>query len=134
MCAHAVRVALQKLAGVESVDVSLERAVVDMRLRVPNAVTLAQVRDIVRKNGFGSREATVTVEGMLVNRSGQPAIEVSGTGVTMRIVPDTASPDAFRQVQSGLAAGALRTVELVGTVTLTAGQQEQVAVRSLRPR
>jgi hypothetical protein len=124
-----VRVALQKLPGVEAVDVSLEKAIVHMRLRAGNAITLAQVREIIRSNGFSSREAVVTVVGRLVRRGGTPALEVSGTPVVMRIVADAAAPDAFRQVQ---AADASPAVELTGTATLAADQQEQIAVRSVQ--
>jgi copper chaperone CopZ len=124
-----VRVALQKLPGVEAVDVSLEKAIVQMRLRAGNAITLAQVREIIRSNGFSSREAVVTVVGRLVRRGGTPALEVSGTPVVMRIVADAAAPDAFRQVQ---AADASPAVELTGTATLAADQQEQIAVRSVQ--
>jgi copper chaperone CopZ len=63
-----VRVAIRKLPGVESVDVSLERATADIRLRAGNAITLAQLRQIIKNNGFASKEAIVTVIGNLIER------------------------------------------------------------------
>jgi copper chaperone CopZ len=128
---NTVRVAIQRLPGVEAVDVSLERAVVDIRLRAGNAITLAQVRDIIKRNGFTSKDAAVTAIGTLVERGGKAALEVSGTKVLMWIVEDATSPDAFRQVQN-LRATTGRSVELTGTVISTADQQEQIAVQSFR--
>jgi hypothetical protein len=127
----AVRVAVQRLPGVEAVDVSLERAVVDIRLRAGNAITLAQVRGIIKSNGFTSKDAAVTVVGILVERGGNAALEVSGTTVVMSIVADATSPDVFRQVQN-LRTTTGRSVELTGTVISTTDQQEQIAVRSVR--
>jgi len=54
-----VRVAIKKVPGVESVDVSLERAVTDIHFKPGNDVTLAQVRGILERSGFNGREASV---------------------------------------------------------------------------
>ena len=67
MCAHAVRVAVQKLPGVESVDVSLERASTDIQLRAGNAITLQQLREVIKKGGFKSGEVQIAATGTLVN-------------------------------------------------------------------
>jgi hypothetical protein len=125
-----VRVALQKQPGVDAVDVSLEKATVDVRLRAGNAITLAQVREIIKSNGFTSRDATLTAVGTLVQRGGGPVFEVSGTNIALRIVADAASPAAFEQLRSLVPATGERSVELTGTVA--ANQQEQIAVRSIR--
>jgi hypothetical protein len=64
-----VRVAVQKLAGVESVNVSLERASAEIQLRPGNSITLEQLRRIIENNGFAAKEATVTVTGKLIERN-----------------------------------------------------------------
>lgn len=127
-----MRVALQKLAGVEAVEVSLERAVVDMRLRAGNAITLAQLRDIIKSNGFSSRDAAVTVVGTLAQPGGNPVLEVTGTRVVMRIVANPTSPAAFQQIQRDLPTAGSRSAELTGIVTVTTDQQERIAAQSFR--
>jgi hypothetical protein len=125
-----VRVALQKQAGVEAVDVSLEKAIVDVRLRAGNAITLPQIRDIIKRNGFSSRDAIMTAVGTVVQRGDSLAFEVSGTKIGLRIVADAASPAAFEEARAIASAPGARAVELTGTVTAT--QQEQIAVRSIK--
>ena len=61
ICAHGVKVAVQKVDGVESVQLSLERAEADIRLKPENRVSLDQFRRIVKGNGFEPREAKVSV-------------------------------------------------------------------------
>lgn len=56
MCAHAVRVALERLDGVESVTVSLEEGVAVVRLTDENEVSVATVRQVVRDNGFSPKQ------------------------------------------------------------------------------
>ena len=76
---------MRKLPGVESVDVSLERATTDVRLKPGNTVTLAQLRQIIKSNGFNAREAEVTVDGTLAQRSGAVVLEVTGTGTSLAL-------------------------------------------------
>ncbi|HEU4889981.1 MAG TPA: hypothetical protein VFT47_00430 [Vicinamibacterales bacterium] len=55
-----------ELDGVESVDVSLERASVMIGLRPGNRITLPQLRQIIRNNGFSAKDATVTAIGTVI--------------------------------------------------------------------
>ena len=54
---------MQKVDGVESVELSLERAEADIRLRPDNRSSLDRFRQIVKANGFEPKEATVTAVG-----------------------------------------------------------------------
>ena len=98
-----MRVAVQKLPGVESVNVSLERASTEIQLRPGNSITLDQLRSIIKNNGFTAKEATVTVVGKLIERGGQLALEVTGTNTVMLIVADPKQPAIFKQVKSAYA-------------------------------
>ena len=49
-----MRVAIRKLPGVESVDVSLERGAAEIRLRSDNRVTVPQLRKIIRDTDPGT--------------------------------------------------------------------------------
>jgi hypothetical protein len=120
-------VALQKQRGVEAVEVSLEKAIVDVRLRAGNGITLSQIRDIIKSNGFTSREANLTAVGTIVERGGSLLFEVSGTKIALRVVANAAAPAAFEQAR-GFQDG--RSVELTGTVT--ASQHDEIAVRAVR--
>lgn len=68
MCAHAVRVAVEELPGVDSVHVSLNDGYADIALGLQNAITVEQVRQVIRKNGFSPRQARVRVRGIVTQR------------------------------------------------------------------
>ena len=89
---------MRKVAGIESVEVSLQRAVTEIRLKPGNNVTMAQLRKIIKDGGFSSGTADVDVIGTLVQRDGRPALLVSGTSESFPLVSDPRSPDAFRWV------------------------------------
>jgi copper chaperone CopZ len=130
VCAHAVRVALLKVAGVESVDVSLERATAAIRLRAGNSVTLAQIREIVKNNGFTAKEADVTVVGSLVERGGKPALAVSGTNVVLLLAPDSKQPDTYEELTKRLPGTQPGAIELRGTVESRPDQPDMLVVRT----
>ena len=92
--------AVLKLSGVESVNISLERALTDVQLRPGNSITLEQLRTIIKNNGFTTRDATVTVVGTLIERGGQPALEVTGTNNVMLIAADPKGPAIFNRFRS----------------------------------
>lgn len=134
MCAHAVRVAVLKLPGVESVNVSLERAIAEIRLRAGNAVTLAQIRDLVRNNGFTPKDASVTVVGTLVERGGKPALDVTGTNTVMLLAPDARQPEPYAALQTQLRAGPpSKPIELSGAVQTRPDQPDTLVVGSTNP-
>ena len=126
-----MRVAVQKLPGVESVNVSLERASTDIQLRPGNSITLEQLRSIIKNNGFTAKEATVTVVGKLIERGGQPALEVTGTNTVMLIVADPKQPAIFKQVQDRLRAKASDAVRITGMVETNADLPDRITVRVL---
>jgi hypothetical protein len=126
-----VRVAVQKLSGVESVNVSLERASTAIQLRPGNSITLEQLRSIITNNGFTPKDTTVTVVGRLVERGGQPALDVTGTTTVMLIVADPKQPTPFKQVQDRMAAKPAGTVRVTGLVESRADSPDRIAVGSI---
>src|SRR5262245_30937843 len=124
---------MRKLDGVESVDVSLERASVTLGLRPGNKITLPQLRQIIKNNGFTAKEATVTAVGSLTERGGKPALSVTGSDIVWlldaRAPNDAAYADATQRVK-GQQGG---TVEAVGTVAGPAneGQPEVLVLQAL---
>lgn len=67
---------MQKVEGVQNVRVGLKDGLTVLDLRPDNKVTLAQLRTVIKNNGFVSKEAQVTARGSV---SGD-TFEVSGTG------------------------------------------------------
>jgi hypothetical protein len=126
-----VRVAVLKLSGVESVNVSLERAITDVQLRPGNSITLDQLRTIIKNNGFTTREATVTVVGTLIERGGQPALEVTGTNTVMLIATDPNQPAIFKQVQDRLRTKPGTPTRLTGTVESSADSHDRLKVQAM---
>lgn len=128
-----MRVAVLKLPGVESVDVSLERAMAEIRLRPGNAVTLAQIRELVKNSGFTAKDASITVVGTLVQRGGEPAIDVSGTNTVMLLAPDAKQPEPYTALQTRLRGGPSAPLELSGFVQARPDQPDTLVVRRSTP-
>jgi hypothetical protein len=126
-----VRVAVRKLSGVESVNVSLERASAEIQLRPGNTITLDQLRTIIKNNGFTPKEATVSVVGKLIERSGQPALEVTGTNTVLLIVADPKQPAVFTQVEERLRARPEGVTQLTGVVESRANSPDRLTVHTV---
>lgn len=69
-------VVLKKLDGVESADVSLEKATADIRLKPGNRITLPQLRRTIRQAGYPTKDARIDARGIVVERDGKPALDL----------------------------------------------------------
>jgi len=69
---------MQKVEGVEAVEVSLNEGRVRVRLKPGNRVDLERLRQVVADQGFTPREARVTVRGTLETVDGQRVFRVVG--------------------------------------------------------
>lgn len=107
---------MRKLPGVESVEVSLERAMTEVRLRPGNSVTLDQLRKVIRNNGFNAEEADITVVGKISERGGQPVLSVTGTESVLILVADPKNAKAFEQIREHLLAQRGMPLEVRGNV------------------
>ncbi len=126
-----MRVAVRKLPGVESVNVSLERASTDIQLRPGNSITLEQLRRIIKNNGFTAKEATVTVVGKLIERGGQPVLDVTATNTVLLVVADPKQPGVFKQVVERLRAASAGATQLTGVVEPRADAPDRIEVRAM---
>jgi copper chaperone CopZ len=79
-----VSAAVKKLDGVESVEVSLEKGFVDIRLKSENTVTLPELRRIIRRNGNETKDAQVAGRGRIVDQDGKPVLDLLN-GATMEL-------------------------------------------------
>ena len=130
-----MRVAVQKIDGVESADVSLQFKTADIKLRPGNRVTLSRLRTAIKDSGFTAREATVTVVGRIVERGGKPALDATGLGTVLLIVPDPGKPEAHKEAAARLASKQAGAVEIVGVINPPASAEdpEQIIIQSLAP-
>jgi hypothetical protein len=70
---------MQKIDGVETVRVSLNQGQTVLDLKPGNSVTLAMLRQVIKNNGFVSKEAQVAARGAPVAGRDE-SFEVRGTG------------------------------------------------------
>jgi len=117
---------MQKLPGVEAVDVSLTKAVTDIRFRSGNTVTLAQLREIIKNGGFKSGGSRITATGSLVSDASRLRLDLAPAKSTLIVESDPAKPAAFAEARKlvGAAAG---VVEITGTIA----QGETLLVKSV---
>jgi copper chaperone CopZ len=66
-----VSVAIKKLEGVETVEVSLEKSSAVVTLKANNKVTLPQLRRVIRSSGYPTRDAQVDARGRITERDGK---------------------------------------------------------------
>jgi copper chaperone CopZ len=99
ICAHAVSVALKGFAGVESVDVSLNKGLATVKLKPGNSVRPEELWETIRRNGFTPRETRVVVRGVVEGMK----LKVSSASQTYDLAADSDMPKAMDEVakQSG---------------------------------
>ena len=85
-CAYAVRGALKKISGVESVEVSLNKGLATMKLAPGNTVRLDQVWDTIKNNGFTTKETRVVARGEVSNVKGKLRFKLTGMEQTLDLI------------------------------------------------
>ena len=91
-CAHVVDVALKKVAGVESVEVSLNKGLATVKLKPGNTVSVPQLWQLIHEKGYTPKTTAVSVRGDVANEQGRLQLKVSGTKDILALVADPKSP------------------------------------------
>lgn len=112
-CAHVVNVALKKVAGVESVDVSLNKGLATVKLKPDNTVSVSQLWELIHKNGYTPKTTTVSVRGELVNVNGSVQLKILGTQDTLRLTVDSKNTAAVTDLSKRTG----QTVVIQGVMT-----------------
>ena len=73
---------MQKLDGIQNVRVSLNDGLTILDLKPGNTLTLAKIRQIIKSNGFVSKEASVLARG---SANGQRSFVIGGTNEEVRL-------------------------------------------------
>jgi copper chaperone CopZ len=94
-CAHVVNVALKKVTGVESVEVSLNKGLATVKLKPGNTVSVPQLWELIHKNGYTPKTTAVSVRGELASVNGFLQLKVSGTKDTLPLAADAKNAAAF---------------------------------------
>lgn len=76
-CAHAMSVSIQKIPGVESVNVNINRGLVTLTLKPENTVTMEQIRKAILDDAFTPKDARVVVVGELASKNGNLEFKVA---------------------------------------------------------
>ena len=95
-CAHVVNVALKKVVGVESVEVSLNKGLATVKLKPGNSVSVQQLWELIHDKGYTPKTTIVSVRGELVSMQGRLQLSVSGTNGKLPLVSDPKNPCHFR--------------------------------------
>ena len=86
-----MRVSLKSVAGVDSVDVSLEKGLAAVKMKPGNTATLKQLQGAITKNGFTMKESKATVAGTILVANGKTQLQVSGSNDVLQLVPESQS-------------------------------------------
>lgn len=78
-------VSLRKIDGVDSVTVSLKEGLARITLKAGNAVTLSQLREVVKKNGFTPQQAAVRAEAEITGSGDLLRITIQGVDETFEV-------------------------------------------------
>jgi copper chaperone CopZ len=81
-----VSVAVEKIEGVELVKVSLNEGIAYIKLKSGNKVTVEEIVEVIRDNGFTPKGTKIRVAGKVVERGGDPALDVTGLDFTYLLV------------------------------------------------
>ena len=115
--------ALKKVDGVSSVNVTLKRGVAHIALDAGNSVSLPQLRGIIKDAGYTTRDAVVTARGTVTQRGGRLVLDVTGTSTSLVLAEDPAAPEAIGAARRAVTASAQVPADVVGTVAAPAGEK-----------
>ncbi|WP_300441793.1 heavy metal-associated domain-containing protein [Christiangramia sp.] len=68
-CAYGLERGLKKMDGLEKVRVSLNDGKAYLELSENNSLSLKQIQEEVKKNGFSAKKAEVVIEGKLIKKN-----------------------------------------------------------------
>ena len=97
-CAHVVDVALKKVPGVESVEVSLNKGLATVKLKPSNTVAIPQLWQLLHDKGYTPKATAISVRGELSEVQGHAQLKVTGTKDVLTLAPDPKNPGAYSDV------------------------------------
>ena len=104
-----MRVSLKSVAGVESVDVSLEKGLAAVKMKPGNTATLKQLQAAITKNGFTMKTSKAVIAGRVLVSDGKAQLQVSGSNDVVRLVPESQNAPNASSMQG-------KSVVVAGTI------------------
>ena len=105
---------MQKVPGVSTVKVSLNEGLTVLDLKPGNAVTLANLRQIIRNNGFTTNESQVVARGTVTAVNQQLVFEVLGSRERLTLVAAPNAVNVLDDLRARLKATGAADVVLTG--------------------
>lgn len=97
-CAYGLERGLKKMDGLQNVKVSLNDGKAYLELSENNSLSLRQIQDEVKKNGFSAKKAEVVIEGKLINKNGGFELQ---TGTETYSIVNSSSGDLNSKLKPG---------------------------------
>jgi hypothetical protein len=111
---------MQKVTGIASVRVSLNEGLTVLDLKPGNDVTLANLRQVIRNNGFVTKEAQVSVVGDVSTSGSQLSLEVKGSRERLTLQRGSGQQaQRFDDLLARSKAGTSTALLLTGSVDIT---------------
>ena len=104
-----MRVSLKSVAGVDSVDVSLEKGLAAVKMKPGNTTTLKQLQEAITKNGFTMKQSNAVIAGTMLVLDGKTQLQVSGSNDVLQLIPES-------QTGTNVAAMQGKSVVVAGTI------------------
>ncbi|MDT0675512.1 heavy-metal-associated domain-containing protein [Autumnicola musiva] len=98
-CAYGLERGLKKMDGLESVKVSLNDGKAYLNLANNNNLSLKQIQEEVKKNGFSAKNAEIVIKGTLVEQDGNYAIR---TGKETFTIAEATSTNLYSELKPGV--------------------------------
>lgn len=93
---------MQKVPGVVAVRVSLNEGLTALELKPGNDITLAGLRQVIRNNGFTTKEAQVVARGSVSEVKNGVSFEVGGSRERLMLRRNAKQPQAFDDLRARL--------------------------------
>lgn len=112
-------VALKKVEGVASVEVSLKKeGTAQILLKPGNRVDPERFRQVARDNGFTPKGSEVRVAGRVIEHGGKPALEVTGLALVYELEDHASSRGRIANME-----------KVIGKTVIVKGYLPETAVR-----
>ena len=96
-CAHVVNVALKKVPGVDSVDVSLNKGLATVKLKQGNTLSVPRFWQLLHEKGYTPKATVVSARGELTGSAPKLQLRVIGTKDVLDLVADPKNAPAFNE-------------------------------------
>jgi copper chaperone CopZ len=96
-CAHIVDVALKRMPGVDSVEVSLNKGLAIVKLKPGNRLAVAQFWQVLHDKGYSPKATTIDARGVLAGSDGSLQFQISGTNEVIPVIADPKHPAAYQE-------------------------------------